>query len=115
MQPDCIFCKIISGELDGRVIYQDKLVTAFPDIHPAAPVHFLVVPNEHISSLNDMEEQHEKLLGHLLFVAKTIAKQEGVDEDGYRLIINTGPNAGQSVFHVHVHLIAGKLLPIQTR
>jgi len=97
------------------VIYQDELVTAFRDIHPAAPVHILIVPNEHIRSLNEVKEQHQELLGKLIMVAKELAIQEGVDEDGYRLLINTGPDAGQSVFHMHVHLIAGKHLPVQTR
>lgn len=97
------------------MIYQDELVTAFRDIHPAAPVHILIVPNEHIRSLNEVKEQHQELLGKLIMVAKELAKQEGVDEDGYRLLINTGPDAGQSVFHMHVHLIAGKHLPVQTR
>ncbi len=115
MPSDCVFCRIIAGDLDGRVIYQDELVTAFRDIHPAAPVHILIVPNEHIRSLNEVKEQHQELLGKLIMVAKELAKQEGVDEDGYRLLINTGPDAGQSVFHMHVHLIAGKHLPVQTR
>ncbi len=115
MPSDCVFCRIIAGDLDGRVIYQDELVTAFRDIHPAAPVHILIVPNEHIRSLNEVNEQHQELLGKLIMVAKELAIQEGVDEDGYRLLINTGPDAGQSVFHMHVHLIAGKHLPVQTR
>lgn len=97
------------------MIYQDELVTAFRDIHPAAPVHILIVPNEHIRSLNEVKEQHQELLGKLIMVAKELAIQEGVDENGYRLLINTGPDAGQSVFHMHVHLIAGKHLPVQTR
>lgn len=115
MLSDCVFCKVITGELDGQMVYQDELATAFWDVHPAAPVHILIVPNEHISSLNAMREEDEKLIGHLIFVARTLAKEQGVEAEGYRLIINTGPNAGQSVFHVHVHLLAGKPLSVQTR
>ncbi|NMC46646.1 MAG: histidine triad nucleotide-binding protein [Chloroflexi bacterium] len=112
MASDCVFCKIAAGESDGRVLYHDERVTAFWDIHPVAPVHILIVPNKHISSVNAMSEEDEALVGHLVYVAKLIAKEQGVDQEGYRLSINTGPNAGQSVFHIHVHLLAGRSLPI---
>lgn len=112
MASDCVFCKIAAGEIDSRVLYRDDLATAFWDIHPAAPLHILIVPNKHISSLNEMSAEDEALVGHLVYVAKQIAKEQGVDQEGYRLSINTGPNAGQSVFHIHVHLLAGKPLPI---
>ncbi len=112
MVPDCVFCKIAAGEIDGRILYRDELATAFWDIHPVAPLHILIVPNKHISSLNEMNEEDEALVGHLVYVAKQIAKEQGVDQAGYRLSINTGPDAGQSVFHIHVHLLAGKPLPI---
>ena len=112
MPSDCVFCKIAAGEVVGRIIYQDELATAFWDIHPVAPIHILIVPNKHISSLNEMSAEDEVLIGHLMLVAKKIAKEQGVAESGYRLSINTGPNAGQSVQHIHVHLMAGKALPI---
>jgi len=112
MPADCIFCKIIaSGEADN-VIYRDELATAFHDIRPVAPVHILIVPNKHISSINEMTKEDEALIGHLFLVAKKIAREQGVAESGYRLSINTGPDAGQSVHHIHVHLMAGKALPI---
>ena len=113
MPSDCVFCKIANGEMDGRVIYQDELATAFWDIRPVAPVHILIVPKKHIPSVNEMQKEDEALLGHLILVAKQVAKEQGVDQEGYRLSINTGPNAGQSVFHIHVHLMAGKPLPIR--
>jgi histidine triad (HIT) family protein len=112
MPSDCVFCKIAAGESDGRILYQDELATAFWDIHPVAPIHILIVPNKHITSVNEMNAEDEALIGHLILVAKQIAKEQGVDKTGYRLSINTGPNAGQSVQHVHVHLMAGKALPI---
>lgn len=115
MPSDCMFCKIAAGEGDGRVIYQDELTIAFWDIHPAAPVHILIVPKKHINSVNEVSAEDEALLGHLLLVAKQIAQAQGVSESGYRLSINTGPDAGQSVFHIHVHLMAGKALPIHSR
>ncbi len=104
---DCIFCKIIAGEVPSKKVYQDDRVTAFHDINPVAPVHILIVPNEHIPSVNEVEEGHEALLGHLFVVARKIAEEMGIQEGGYRLIVNTGPNAGQVVFHLHMHLLGG--------
>ena len=112
MPSDCVFCKIAAGEVDGRIIYQDELAIAFWDIHPVAPVHILIVPKKHIRSVNEMSVGDEMLIGHLFSVAKQIAKEQGVAESGYRLSINTGSDAGQSVQHIHVHLMAGKALPI---
>jgi histidine triad (HIT) family protein len=91
---NCIFCKIIAGESPGQVLYQDEHVTAFRDAHPVAPTHVLVVPNKHIASVNDLTTQDETL--------------EGIDRSGYRIIANTGPNAGQLVYHLHLHLIGGQ-------
>jgi len=110
MSNNCIFCKIISGEIPGEKIYDDDLVTAFRDIHPVAPTHILIVPNKHIPSVNELAEEDEYLTGRMLTVAKKLAAQEEVDENGYRLIINTGPHAGQVVFHLHLHLIGGQKL-----
>ncbi len=104
---DCIFCKIISGEIPSPHIYHDQQVTAFRDIHPVAPVHVLIVPNEHIPSNNDLDAGHEALVGHLFTVAAKLAEQEGIAQSGYRLIVNNGPDAGQEVFHLHLHLIGG--------
>ena len=106
--PDCIFCKIIDKQAHGTVLYQDELATAFRDIHPVAPTHVLVVPNRHIASVNDLALEDEPLIGHLFTVARQIARQEGVDQSGYRLIMNTGPHSGQAVFHLHLHVIGGQ-------
>jgi len=108
MSKDCIFCKIVSGEIPSEKIYSDELITAFRDIHPVAPTHILIVPNKHIPSVNELAEEDELLTGRMLTVAKKLAAQEGIDENGYRLIINTGPHAGQVVFHLHLHLIGGQ-------
>jgi len=105
---DCIFCKIVSGDLPGKFVYRDELVTAFHDINPAAPVHILVIPNKHIASTNDLTVQDEQLMGHLLLTVKKIAEDEGISKDGYRLIVNTGANANQLVPHLHVHILGGK-------
>ena len=105
---DCIFCKIIAGKAPGRIIYQDDQVTAFHDIHPVGPTHVLIVPNKHIASANDLTVEDEPLMGHLITVARQLARQEGVNQSGYRLILNTGPNSGQAVFHLHLHLIGGQ-------
>ena len=105
---DCIFCKIIAGKSPGEILYQDEQATAFRDIHPVAPTHVLVVPNKHIASVNDLAPEDEALIGHLFMVARLIAWQEGVDQTGYRLIVNTGPHSGQAVFHVHLHMIGGQ-------
>jgi histidine triad (HIT) family protein len=106
--PDCIFCKIIAGELPGDQVYQDELVTAFRDINPVAPTHILIVPNEHIENNNAIGEAEEPLAGRLLTVATKLAQQEGIAESGYRLIMNTGPDGRQEVFHAHLHLIGGQ-------
>jgi histidine triad (HIT) family protein len=104
----CIFCKIIAGESPATILYRDEQVVAFRDIHPIASTHILIVPLRHISSVNELEEGDAALVGHMTLTAKLIAAQEGVAERGYRLITNTGPEGGQSVFHLHMHLIAGK-------
>lgn len=105
---DCIFCKIISGEIPSQTLYQDDLATAFRDLHPVAPTHVLIVPNKHIASVNEVTPEDETLLGHLYSVAKQVAAEEAIQEQGYRLIVNTGPHAGQEIFHLHLHLIGGK-------
>jgi histidine triad (HIT) family protein len=107
---DCLFCKIVAGQTPSQMLYQDEQVSAFWDIHPVAPLHILIVPNKHLVSVNDLQTEDEPLIGRLFSVAKQIASQEGVAQTGYRLIINTGPHAGQSVFHLHLHLIGGQRL-----
>ncbi len=104
----CVFCKIISGEIPGEKLYDDDLVTAFRDIHPVAPTHILIVPNQHIASVNDLTKADERVTGRMLMAAQILAKQEGIAETGYRLIVNTGPHGGQEVFHLHLHLIGGQ-------
>lgn len=105
---ECLFCKIVEGEVPATVVYKDEQVMAFRDINPVAPTHILVVPNRHIASTNEVTVQDEQLLGHMLAVVKPIAELEGVAESGYRLIINTGPDGGQVIFHLHLHLIGGQ-------
>ena len=109
----CIFCKIITGQAPARLLYRDEQVTAFWDAHPIAPIHILVVPNRHIDSLKEAVPADEALLGHMELVARQLAEQNSVAQSGYRLVINTGPNAGQSVFHLHLHLIGGRYLPFR--
>ncbi|MFH1907617.1 MAG: histidine triad nucleotide-binding protein [Chloroflexota bacterium] len=104
----CIFCQIVSNELHAKIVYRDEQVTAFRDIHPVAPVHILIIPNRHILSVNELKAEDEPLIGHLFTVARQLVKQEGIDESGYRLIVNTGAHGGQTVFHLHMHLIGGQ-------
>jgi histidine triad (HIT) family protein len=104
---DCIFCRIIKGDIPSTNVFRDDQVTAFRDIHPAAPTHILLVPNRHIDSVNVMTGEDEQLVGHMIKVAGQLAAQEGIAEGGYRLIVNTGPHAGQTVFHIHLHLLGG--------
>jgi len=106
----CVFCKIVSGELPAKVVYEDELVMAFHDINPQAPIHILVIPKEHIPTLNDLEERHRELIGHIFLVIKRIAKELGVAESGYRVIVNCNRDGGQEVYHLHYHLLAGKRL-----
>ena len=107
---DCIFCKIIAGQIPSDVVYTDDKVIAFRDINPMAPVHLLIIPREHIPSLNDITEQQIALVGHMVQVAKQLAKQQGIATKGYRIVINTGPQGGQVVQHLHMHLLGGREL-----
>jgi histidine triad (HIT) family protein len=105
---DCIFCKIVAGQAPAQMLYQDEQVSAFQDIHPVAPVHILIVPNRHIASVSEASISDEPALGRLFTIAGQLAKQAGLDRSGYRLIVNTGPDSGQVVYHLHVHLIGGQ-------
>ncbi len=110
MSGDTIFSKIIRREIPADIVYQDDLVTAFKDINPQAPTHVLIVPNKLIPSVNEVTPEDEMALGRLFVVAAQIAKAQGVDESGYRLIINCGPDGGQEVPHLHMHLLGGRRL-----
>ena len=107
---DTIFGKIVRGEIDAGVVYQDELVTAFRDINPQAPVHVLIVPNEPVATVADVEPSHEAALGRMFTVARKLAEEEGVAESGFRLIVNTRDDAGQEVYHLHMHLLGGRPL-----
>lgn len=103
---DCIFCKIAQGEIPSKKLYEDSDLVAFHDINPAAPVHFLIVPKEHIASLEEAHARHEMLLGRILLLAPMLAKGQGLT-DGFKTVINTGKGGGQVVFHLHVHVLGG--------
>ena len=108
---DCIFCKIIAGQIPSDFIYKDDMVVAFKDIQPEAPVHLLIVPREHIVSVTDIKsEKQAGLIGHMVIVANKLAKENGIAESGFRLVINAGPEGGQVVQHLHMHLLGGKQL-----
>ena len=107
---DCIFCKIIKGEIPCKKAYEDEKALAFFDIDPKAPVHILIIPKVHVASLNELKEEQKDLASHLLFVAKNLAKEMGIADDGYRLVINTGDNGGQTVHHLHIHLLGGRFM-----
>ncbi len=104
---DCLFCKIIKGEIPSSKVYEDDEILAFKDIAPAAPVHILVIPKKHIKSLVELEKEDEALVGKIYTVINKIAKEQGVSESGYRVIVNCGKDAGQEVMHLHFHLLAG--------
>ena len=107
---NCIFCKIINGEIPSEKVYEDEYVYAFNDISPTAPLHVLIIPKKHISTINDIEDKDAELIGKIFLAAKKIAKEKGVAEDGYRVVTNCNKNAGQTVFHIHYHLIGGREL-----
>ncbi len=108
MSQDCLFCKIVAGEIGGPPLYQDDQVTAFRDINPQAPTHILIIPNQHINSVSAAGEADRNLLGQLLLTAARLAEAEGIAASGYRLVANTGDHGGQSVSHLHVHLLGGR-------
>ena len=110
MPEETIFRKIIDKEIPSEMLYQDEFVTAFRDISPQAPVHILIIPNKLIATANDIEIEDEVLIGKLYVVAKSLAKQEGIAESGYRLVMNCNKDGGQEVYHIHLHLLGGKPL-----
>jgi histidine triad (HIT) family protein len=107
---DCLFCKIIGGQIPGNLVFQDEQLVAFKDINPQAPLHVLIVPRRHIASLNDLDPADDTLVGSLFRAAAALAKEHGYAERGYRTVFNTNREAGQTVFHIHLHLLAGRPL-----
>jgi histidine triad (HIT) family protein len=108
LDPDCIFCQIIGKRVPSTIVFEDELVSAFEDVNPKAPVHILVVPKKHIPDIHHMAEADRELVGHLFFTARKVAENKGLDSKGYRLVINNGRGAGQTVFHIHLHLLSGR-------
>jgi histidine triad (HIT) family protein len=108
MSENCLFCKIVAGEIPSAKVYEDELCFAFDDISPQAPTHILIVPREHFDSLDKAAPDQKETLGHLLLTGAEIARRKGFAEDGYRVVINTNADGGQTVFHLHVHLLAGR-------
>ncbi len=107
---DCIFCKIIAGEIPATLEYEDEHVIAFKDINPQAPVHFLVIPKKHVPKIGDLPDTDPELLNHLMRASHHLAKKLGIFEDGYRLVINSGDNGGQTVYHLHIHVLGGRFM-----
>lgn len=105
---DCIFCRIVSHGTSAKVVYEDELALAFEDLNPQAPVHVLVVPKRHIESVDHADSGDSALLGHLVRTCATVARKKGIVDSGYRVVTNTGPSAGQSVFHLHFHVLGGR-------
>lgn len=108
MEKDCLFCRILAKEISAKLVYEDDFAVAFEDINPQAPMHVLIVPRRHIAGLNDVATEDAALLGHLQLVAAQIARKRGLAESGYRTVLNTGRGAGQSIFHLHLHLLGGR-------
>ena len=108
MGSDCLFCKIIAKEIPSKTVYEDDQAIAFEDINPQAPTHILVLPRQHIASLNDITAAEVPLVGHLHLVAAKLARERGIADSGYRTVLNTGRGAGQSIFHLHLHLLGGR-------
>jgi len=107
---NCIFCQIIQRQIPASIVYEDEQVLAFHDIHPQAPKHILIIPKIHISTLNQLESEHGALMGKLILTARDLAHEFGIHDSGYRLILNCNYGAGQTVFHIHLHLLGGRRL-----
>jgi histidine triad (HIT) family protein len=110
MAEECIFCRIVAGQVPGDIVYQDEDFLAFRDISPQAPTHLLIIPKIHITSLDELTEEQQELSGRLIIIAENLAKKEGIAKRGYRLVINCGSDGGQAVPHLHLHLIGGRRL-----
>ncbi len=105
---DCLFCKIVAGEIPAELLYEDDYVVAFKDINPQAPMHNLVIPKKHISTINDLAVDDEALIGKMYLAAKALSENEGIAGEGYRTVMNCGESAGQTVFHIHLHVLGGR-------
>jgi len=110
MTEGCLFCRMVAGEIAPDVVYEDAEVLAFRDVNPKAPTHILVIPKAHVATLNDLTEEHAPLVGRLFLVAKRVAEERGFAGPGYRVVVNCNRQAGQSVFHLHLHVLAGRLM-----
>jgi len=108
MEKDCLFCRILAKEISAKMVHEDDRAIAFEDINPQAPTHVLIVPRKHIAGMNDVTADDAALLGHLQLVAAEIARKRGLADTGYRTVLNTGRGAGQSIFHLHLHLLGGR-------
>ncbi len=108
MSGDCLFCKMVRGELKPDIVYEDEQVLAFRDINPQGPTHILIIPKEHIPTINDLEDRHAEVMGRLFLTAKKVAESEGIAESGYRTVINCNRHGGQEVYHIHLHIIGGR-------
>ncbi len=106
---DCLFCKIVAGDVPARKLYEDEQVLAFHDVGPQAPVHFLVIPKQHIATVNDLADSHKALVGHMVLTAQRLANEQGCAQ-GYRLVMNCREQAGQSVFHIHLHVLGQRAM-----
>ncbi|OOZ40203.1 histidine triad nucleotide-binding protein [Solemya pervernicosa gill symbiont] len=107
---ECLFCKMVAGEIEPQCVYEDEQVLAFRDINPQAPTHVLIIPKQHLSTINDLDHEHEQLVGRLYIAAQKIAATEGLADSGYRTVMNCNADAGQTVFHIHLHLLGGRRL-----
>ncbi|HEV3231744.1 MAG TPA: histidine triad nucleotide-binding protein [Candidatus Dormibacteraeota bacterium] len=110
MTDECIFCKIVSGDIPAKIVHRDDQVVAFEDIKPAAPVHLLIIPTRHISGVRDLADADLPIVGQLVAAATRLAKEKGIHDQGFRLNINTGPYGGQTVYHLHLHLLGGRFM-----
>ena len=110
MGEECVFCMIVAGEIPAKIVYRDGSVVAFEDIKPVAPVHLLIIPTQHISSIRDLDESSDGVILTLVRAANRLAKEKGIADAGFRLNINAGPNGGQTVYHLHLHLIGGRFM-----
>ena len=109
-EQDCLFCKILNGDIPADIIYESDSAIAFRDISPQAPTHVLVIPRKHVATINDLNEEDQEIIGSLFLAAKDIARAEGLSDEGYRAVMNCNEGAGQSVFHIHLHVLGGRAL-----
>lgn len=109
-EQDCLFCKILSGDIPADIVYESDSAIAFRDINPQAPMHVLIIPRKHIATINDLDEEDQEVVGSLYLAAKDIARTEGLSDEGYRAVMNCNEGAGQSVFHIHLHVLGGRAL-----